>query len=90
MYTIYIMSFVGEHRKVCPNCKSFEIINEIKIMTIDLREKMKIKTFNNYCHNCMLSEIVNQNKILNIYKNYYKKAINDIENYIIRNNNLFH
>jgi hypothetical protein len=84
------MSFVGEHRKVCPNCKSFEIINEIKRMTIDLKEKMKIKTFNNYCHNCMLNEIVNQNKILKIYSDYYKKILKDIERSIIKNNNLFH
>jgi hypothetical protein len=76
-------------RAVCPNCKSFDVINEIKIMTIDLKEKMKIKTFNNYCHNCMLNEIVNQNKILNIYKNYYKKILKDIDCYINKNNKLF-
>jgi hypothetical protein len=82
------MSFV---RVVCPNCKSFDVIrDEIKIMTIDLKEKMKIKTFNGYCHNCMVNEIVNQNKIMKIYSDYYKKILKDIDCYINKNNNLFH
>ena len=84
------MSFLRvDEGKYCPNCKSFDIIREeIKIMTIDLKDKLGSKSLNGYCRNCIVSEIINQNKILNIYKNYYKKVVKDIENYIIRNNNL--
>ena len=84
------MSFLRvDEGKYCPNCKSFDIIREeIKIMTIDLKDKLGSKSLNGYCRNCIVSEIVNQNKILNIYKNYYKKVVKDIDCYINKNNKL--
>ena len=84
------MSFLRvDEGKYCPNCKSFDIIrNEVKIMTIDLKDKLGSKSLNGYCHNCIVNEIIIQNKILKIYLNYYKKAIKDIDGYIKRNNNL--
>ena len=72
--------------KQCHMCGCDEIIhNDIDIMIVGDKDKLKEKTLSSLCKKCLMREIDINCNVLKCYLEFYEEYIDDIKNAIDRN-----